>query len=86
MGLTFRKSARIGPFRVNVSKSGIGAYVGGRGYRTGISARGRRYTTFSIPGTGIGYRTTHTNKGAGCVLVACMILGSAATIIGALSW
>ncbi len=65
MGFYYRKSARLGPFRVNLSKSGVGYSVGGRGFRTGVSARGRRYTTFSLPGTGMGYRTSGKS---GCLL------------------
>ena len=70
MGFYYRKSVNLGPFRVTAGSSGIGWSVGGRGFRTGVSGRGRRYTTFSIPGTGVGYRTTH-RSGSGClVLVA----------------
>jgi hypothetical protein len=65
VGFYYRKSVRLGPFRVNVSKSGVGYSVGGRGFRTGVSAKGRRYTTFSLPGTGIGYRTGGKN---GCLI------------------
>lgn len=72
MGFYYRKSARIGPFRVNVSKSGIGYSIGTRGFRTGISARGRRYTTFSVPGTGLGYRTGGSASG-------CLVFGVAIT-------
>ncbi|MSU32178.1 MAG: DUF4236 domain-containing protein [Pedosphaera sp.] len=73
MGFTYRKSLNVGPFRVNLSKSGVGYSVGGRGFRTGTTARGRRYTSFSIPGTGVGYRTSA--GGGGCVVV---ILGAIA--------
>lgn len=91
MGFFYRKSVKLGPFRVNLSKSGIGASVGTRSIRTGVSARGRRYTTFSIPGTGIGYRTTSppsptSNQGAGCLLIGLIILGSVAAAIGASLW
>ena len=58
MGFTFRKSVGVGPFRVNLSKSGVGYSVGTRGIRTGVSATGRKYTTFGVPGTGIGYRSS----------------------------
>jgi hypothetical protein len=58
MGFYFRKSASFGPFRVNLSKSGLGYSVGGRGFRTGVSAQGRKYTRLSLPGTGVGYRTS----------------------------
>ena len=76
MGFTYRKSVNLGPFRVNFSKSGIGYSVGGRFFRTGVSARGKKYTTFSIPGTGVGYR----QSGSGClVLIAAVPIGIAAT-------
>ena len=64
MGFYYRKSASFDPFRVNLSKSGLGYSVGGRGFRTGVSARGRTYTRLNIPGTGVGYQTGK----AGCVL------------------
>lgn len=86
MGFFYRKSVRFGPFRVNLSKSGVGASVGTRGIRTGVSARGRRYTTFSIPGTGVGYRTS-SSKGAGCMLAALILLATGAiTVLGATLW
>ena len=49
MGFFYRKSVNFGPFRVNLSKSGVGYSVGGKGFRVGTSARGRKYTAFSIP-------------------------------------
>ena len=55
MGVRFRKSANLGPLRINVSKSGIGASVGTKGYRVTKTASGRTRTTASIPGTGISY-------------------------------
>jgi hypothetical protein len=42
MGLFYRKSVNFGPFRVNLSGSGVGYSVGGRGLRVGKSSRGRR--------------------------------------------
>jgi hypothetical protein len=66
MGFQYRKSVRLGPFRVNISKSGVGYSVGGRGFRTGVSSRGKRYTTFGLPGSGISYRTT-PSKQSGCL-------------------
>ena len=72
MGFYYRKSVKAGPFRINLSSSGIGYSVGVKGFRTGVSSRGRRYTTFSVPGTGIGYRAS--GKGAGCMLILCSVL------------
>ena len=57
MGFRFRKSKNFGPFRVNLSSKGIGWSVGGKGFRYTHSATGKNYTTTSIPGTGISYRT-----------------------------
>jgi len=63
MSFFYRKSVNFGPFRVNLSKSGVGYSIGGKGFRVGTSARGRRYSAFSIPGTGVGYR------GSGCLIL-----------------
>ena len=43
MGFYYRKSVNLGPFRVNIGKSGLGYSVGGRGFRFGKSSRGRKY-------------------------------------------
>ena len=55
MGFRFRKSIKAGPFRVNLSKSGIGYSVGTKGLRFTKKAGGGTRTTASIPGTGISY-------------------------------
>jgi hypothetical protein len=47
----FRKSIKLGPLRLNLSKSGIGTSIGVRGFRVGKDAKGRSYTATSIPGT-----------------------------------
>jgi hypothetical protein len=43
MGLTFRKSVRIGGLRLNFSGSGVGVSAGVRGARIGVNAKGRGY-------------------------------------------
>ncbi|CDG02124.1 DUF4236 domain-containing protein [Clostridium chauvoei] len=55
MGFRFKKSKNFGPFRVNVSKSGIGWSVGTKGARFTKRADGKKQTTLSIPGTGLSY-------------------------------
>ncbi len=56
MGWTFRKSLNVGGgLRINLSKHGIGASTGVRGFRVGLGPRGKRLQ-ISIPGTGISYR------------------------------
>lgn len=71
MGFRFRKSIKAGPLRINLSKSGVGYSVGGKGFRYTKKANGGTRTTYNIPGTGISYveetgakkRSTDTRKG-----------------------
>jgi hypothetical protein len=53
MAWRFRRSLKLGPLRLNFSKSGIGYSAGVRGFRVGQDAKGRTYTAASIPGTGL---------------------------------
>ena len=53
MGLRFRKSYKVGPLRINLSKSGIGWSVGNRYFRYTKKAGGGARTTATIPKTGI---------------------------------
>ena len=62
MGLRYRKSIKMGPFRLNISKSGIGYSVGVKGYRVTKKAGGGYRTTMSVPGTGISYVKDHSGK------------------------
>lgn len=55
MGLRFRKSKNFGPFRINISKSGIGGSVGVKGFRITKKAKGGVQATASLPGTGLSY-------------------------------
>jgi hypothetical protein len=50
MGFFFRRSARVGPFRLNFSKSGIGASVGVKGARLTMTPRGTTYVTVGTHG------------------------------------
>ena len=61
MGWNFRRSVNVGPFRMNFSKSGIGYSVGTRGLRIGKDGKGRRYSSVSIPHTGIYRRDYYKN-------------------------
>jgi hypothetical protein len=79
MGFYYRKSISAGPFRVNLSRSGVGYSIGGRGFRTGISAQGRRYSNLSLPGTGLGYRTSRR----GCAVVLLAGVGLVAAVLAA---
>ena len=61
MGYFFRKSASFGPFRLNFSKSGIGASVGVRGARLTMTPRGTTYVT--VGRHGFYYRETLSTRG-----------------------
>jgi hypothetical protein len=80
MGFSYRKTVRIGPFRVNIGTRGVGYSVGGKGFRTGVSSAGRRYTSFSVPGTGLSYRTTGV-KGCLILLAAALFVPAALVFI-----
>lgn len=47
MGFGLRKSFKVGGVRFNLSKSGVGASIGVKGFRTGISSSGKSYTSVS---------------------------------------
>lgn len=55
MGFRFRKTKKAGPFRLSLTKRGIGWSIGNKyiGYSHGAS--GRKSLRASIPGTGISY-------------------------------
>ena len=55
MGFNFRKSIKIGPARINLSKSGVGYSVGTKGLRVSKSAKGKTRMTAKMAGTGISY-------------------------------
>jgi hypothetical protein len=57
VGFRFQRRIKIPPsLAITISKSGVGFSAGGRGFHTGIDAKGRRYTSASLPGTGISWR------------------------------
>lgn len=58
MGFSYRKSVKMGPFRMTASKSGISYSVGVKGARVTRRANGKVQTTFSAPGTGLRYTST----------------------------
>lgn len=65
MGIRIRKSINLGGgARLNISKSGIGASVGAKGFRVTKKAGGGIRTTASIPGTGISYVSESGKKTA----------------------
>lgn len=65
MGFLYRKSAKLGPFRVTASKSGISYSAGVKGARVTKRANGKVQTTLSAPGTGLRYTTSGTRTSPG---------------------
>ncbi|HXA64254.1 MAG TPA: DUF4236 domain-containing protein [Bryobacteraceae bacterium] len=56
-GLRFQRRIRVLPgVHVNLSLSGIGVTVGPRGLHAGVTARGQRYVSAGLPGTGLSVR------------------------------
>lgn len=78
MGWYLRRSKSFGPFRLNLSKGGLGWSIGTRGLRIGRSAKGRTSTNVSIPGTGVGYR----KSGVGCLVWLTVPPVAAAALAG----
>jgi uncharacterized protein DUF4236 len=75
MGFRFRKSIKVLPgIRLNVGRKGINSLsIGGRGATTNIGKHGA-HTTYSIPGTGISYRTGSRKSGSQGGGVGCFRL------------
>lgn len=55
MGFSFRKSVKIGPVRLNASKSGVGVSAGVKDARIGVDSKGKVYG--SAGAKGVYYRT-----------------------------
>lgn len=63
MGLRFRKSIKLGKHtRLSLNKKSFGVSFGGKGARFTLNSKGRRTSTFGIPGTGLSYTTTSGGK------------------------
>jgi len=56
MGFYLRKSLKLGPIRLNFSKSGVGVSAGVTGARLGVNAKGKKYV--HVGRGGIYYRQT----------------------------
>lgn len=60
--LRFRRSIGNKLFRVNFTKTGVGASAGIPGYRRSWHSSGRKTETVSIPGTGVEWQNVETAK------------------------
>ena len=53
MALRFRRSAKLGPFRLTATTSGLAASVGAPGARVSVNTKGQIRRTVGIPGSGL---------------------------------
>jgi ADP-ribosylglycohydrolase len=58
MGWSYRKSIKVGPLRLNLSRRGVGVSTGAGPFRYSISPTGRRTRSLRIPGTGWSWRSS----------------------------
>ena len=58
MAWYWRRSKKLGPIRLTVSKSGTGVSAGNSVHRVTRNSHGRTTSTWRIPGTGISWRST----------------------------
>ncbi|MEV1003191.1 DUF4236 domain-containing protein [Nonomuraea sp. NPDC050202] len=61
MGVSYRKSIKIGPFRLNLSNRGVGHSWGNRLFRVTRGADGRRTVSVNLPG-GFTWRKTRARR------------------------
>ena len=55
--LRFQRRVKLFPgVHLNLSLSGVGVSVGGKGFHAGVTARGQRYVSAGLPGTGLSVR------------------------------
>jgi hypothetical protein len=62
MAWAFRRGLNFGPFRINLSRKGVGFSIGARGFRVGRDANRHQYTQISLPGTGIYRRDYYSSS------------------------
>ncbi|WP_084959147.1 DUF4236 domain-containing protein [Thermoactinospora rubra] len=58
MGLSYRKSIKLGPFRINLSNRGVGHSYGNRLFRVTNHPDGRRTVSVNLPGNFTWRKTT----------------------------
>jgi hypothetical protein len=76
--LRYRKSISILPgVKINLSKTGVSASVGGHGATANIGTTGRRMITLGIPGTGLSYQMQMTSGVVLLVVAAAVVFGIA---------
>ena len=72
MGWSFRKSLNFGPFRLNLSKSGVGMSTGVKGARISTGPRGTRFTASKY---GVTYTKTLASRHRGKLGIGTVLAG-----------
>lgn len=63
MGLRYRRSIKIAPgVKINFNSKSTSVTIGPKGFKHTVSSSGRTSTTVSLPGTGLSYTSTSSNK------------------------
>jgi hypothetical protein len=66
MSWRYQKRIRVLPgVHLNLSRSGVGVSIGDRGAHVGWTARGRRYVSWGLPGTGLSWREYERRRPGG---------------------
>jgi hypothetical protein len=56
-GLRFQRRVKLFPgVHLNLSLSGVGVSAGGKGFHVGVTAKGQKYVSAGLPGSGLGVR------------------------------
>lgn len=56
MGIGFKKSYKMGPFKLNLSKDAVGVSLRMGPFSQSINSKGRGRTSATLPSTGVFYR------------------------------
>jgi len=79
VGFYLRKSFRLGPLRLNLSKRGVGVSAGVKGARVGVDASGREYVHGGRYGLYFRKHGPRVAMGGG-VLAAWIVFGALAVL------
>jgi hypothetical protein len=87
MGWIYRKSIKLGPVRINLSRSGVGYSVGAGGVRAGVrGGDSRRYTSVNVPGTGLRHAKSWSAASTSPVAVWLGVLVPVVAVIAIILW
>ena len=74
MGISFKKSLNTGPFRINLSKSGVSVSCGVKGMRAGVNSKGKSYVSGGEAGINIRKQLKNNSGCAGVIFVTIILI------------